>query len=185
MKLLLASVRILALAFLVCCVAYPLVILGFGRTFAPDSVEGSLVRANDGTVLGSRLIGQGFSSPRYFWPRPSAVDYNAAAAGGSNLSPAGEKVRTRGVESVALFEATASRPLPSDLATASGSGLDPDITLAAVLFQIPRVAAARGIPEDELRALATRLAETSALAPEPRVNVLRLNVSLDALRLTP
>lgn len=181
MKLVLSSLRILAVAFLVCSVAYPLFVLGLGRAVAPDSAEGSLLRANDGTVIGSRLIAQSFSSPGYFWPRPSAVGYNAAAAGGSNLNPAGEKVRARGREIVKRFGAAPARPLPPDLATTSGSGLDPHISLAAALFQAPRVAAARGIAEDDLRTLVTRLAEADAFAPHPRINVLRLNVALDAL----
>ncbi len=171
MKLLIASLRILAAAFVVCCIAYPLAVWGFGRVVAPASAEGSLIRTADGTVVGSRLIAQAFTSPRYFWPRPSAADYNAAGAAGSNLNPAGEKVRARGEGMVARYGATPERPLPADLATASGAGLDPHISREAADYQVERVAAARGLsPEQVHGVLGSGL-----------VNVLEANLALDAL----
>lgn len=185
MNALIASIRLAVFSIIVCCIAYPLAVWGFARFASPEAAEGSLLRGPDGTVIGSSLVGQVFSSPRYFWPRPSAVDYNAAAAAGSNLSPAGEKVRERGLKITELHGATFAHPLPPDLATASGSGLDPDISLEAALFQVPRVAAERRIPEADVRALVTRLALSNPLAPRPRVNVLQVNLALDALASAP
>lgn len=176
MKLLLASLRILSAAFVICSVVYPLVVLGFARAAAPVSAEGSLVHAADGAVVGSRLIAQSFTSPRYFWPRPSAVDHNAAAAAGSNLSPAGQTVRARGGDTVTRYGATPDRPLPADLATTSGSGLDPHISRAGAEYQVARVAAARGLPADRVRDL---------LPAAGAVNVLELNLALDALSSRP
>jgi potassium-transporting ATPase KdpC subunit len=185
MKILLASIRLAIFSILICCVAYPLAVGGFAVIASPHGAEGSLVRASDGTLVGSSLVGQVFSSPIYFWPRPSAVEYNAAAAGGSNLSPASEKVRDRGAAMVALHGATPERPLPADLATASGSGLDPHISLEGALFQAPRVASARGLALERVRALAEECATSNPLAPGPIVSVLRLNLALDAVELNP
>jgi K+-transporting ATPase ATPase C chain len=185
MNALIASIRLALFSLIVCCVAYPLAVWQFARLAAPETAEASLVRGPDGSVVGSSLIGQVFSSPGYFWPRPSAVDYNAAAAAGSNLSPASGKVRERGAKMVDLHGATPANPLPADLATASGSGLDPDISLEAALFQAPRVAGARGLPEEKVRALVANLAQSNPLAPQPRINVLRVNLSLDALSSLP
>lgn len=177
-----ASLRLAATTLVVCCVLYPALIFGFARLAAPDSAEGSLVRRADGTVIGSRFIAQAFVSPEYFWPRPSAVDFHAAAAGGSNLSPAGEKVRERGIELVARFGATTARPLPADLAAASGSGLDPNISRAAAEFQTGRVAAARGLNEATVQELVRSLSRPVAAFDRSEVlNVLELNLALDRL----
>jgi len=125
------SIRIGLVTMVICCLLYPLVVLGIGQTLTPNSANGSLVSNGLGEIVGSKLIAQKFDRPEYFWPRPSAVDYNAAAAGGSNLSPANPELRERAKTLVARFKATAEDPIPADLVTASGSGLDPNITLTA------------------------------------------------------
>ncbi len=181
MKILFASLRIAAVTLLVCCVAYPLVILAAAKVIAPASAEGSLVRAADGTVVGSRQVAQAFTQPRYFWPRPSAVDYNGTGAGGSNLSPASPALAERARETLASYGTTT--PIPADLVTASGSGLDPHISLAGAQYQASRVAAARGLPEERVRELIETEAQVvgASFAPERIVNVLEINVALDQL----
>jgi len=162
-------------------VAYPLFVTVLGQAAFGEQAQGSLVRG-DGKVIGAELIGQAFSRPEYFHGRPSAAGkdgYDAAASSGSNLGPTGKAL----IERVAETTGGAERPFPADLATASGSGLDPHISPAAALFQAPRVAQARGLPEATVRELVARLAEGRQLGflGEPRVNVLRLNLALDAL----
>lgn len=184
MKHILSSLKIGAATILVCCVVYPAVVFGFARFAAGDSSEGSLIRDGAGRVVGSRLIAQKFTRPQYFWPRPSAVDFNAAAAGGSNKSSAGPALRERALSLIALNGASASRPIPADLIAASGSGLDPHITIPAARFQIPRVAAARNINPDLVDSLVQKTARTGAgpFSPVPLVNVLELNLALDRMR---
>ncbi len=179
-----ASLRIAIATILLCAGLYPLVIFSFARFAAPESASGSLLRDKAGRVVGSRLICQPFSKPGYFWPRPSAVRYNAAGAGGSNLSPASSEVRQRAVQTVADFGADANKPLPADLAAASGSGLDPFITLQAALFQAPRVAAARGISLAGVEAAirSQTAGQQPFLSGEGLVNVLVLNRELDAVK---
>ena len=174
--------RIVLATLAICCLLYGLFILGFAQSSPhPEQANGSLLRNGKGEAIGSELIAQGFSQPRYFWPRPSAVDYNAAAAGGSNLSPANPELRTRAQASVARLGADSSHPLPADLATASGSGLDPQITLAAAQFQAARVAAARGLPVAIVAGVLDRFAVRPGgpFAPVPVVNVLQVNLELD------
>ena len=177
-----ASLRITLVTITLCGGLYPVAIWSFARVAAPELASGSLVRDRDGNVVGSRLIAQSFSESQYFWPRPSAVNYNASASGGSNLSPAGFEVRDRATKTVAAFGADAKRPLPADLAAASGSGLDPDITLEAALWQAPRVAQARAMPlatvEAEIRRNASK--NRPFWSGEGLVNVLALNMALDA-----
>jgi K+-transporting ATPase ATPase C chain len=148
----------------------------------PWQAAGSLIRGADGrTVIGSELIAQRFESDRYFHPRPSAVDYKADAAGGSNLGTNNPELKKAiAVRSQAL-KATRERPAPVDLVTASGSGLDPDISPAAAQFQAPRVAAARGLSIEKVRALIERQTNSSGaiIGAPPRVNVLLLNLALD------
>ncbi len=144
--------------------------------------EGSLVSDNNGAVIGSELIAQSFSRPGYFWPRPSAVNYDASASGGSNLSPANPEVRKRAAEMIVKMGHSGVELIPADLVTASGSGLDPDITLSAAKYQAERVASARGIPLKEVIKLLERNARTPGgiLSGEPLVNVLSVNIELDS-----
>jgi K+-transporting ATPase ATPase C chain len=181
MQSLIASIRLVVATLLVCVVGYTAVIWGVGRILVPDAAQGSLVTAEDGTVVGSRLIAQKFTQPRYFWPRPSAVDYNAAGAGGSNKSPTSSDLTDRAREIVAQYGATAENPLPPELAAASGGGLDPHISERAARYQVARVAAARGVPKTDVEAvLATHVfAPGAALTPDRLVNVLELNLALD------
>lgn len=178
-----ASVRVVFITMVMCCLLYPLVILGMGQAFMPNSANGSLVRNGQGEVVGSRLIAQRFDRPEYLWPRPSAVVYNAAASGGSNLSPANPEVRERAKTLVARFGASAHDPIPADLVTASGSGLDSNITLAAAKYQAKRVAVARGLLVETVMGLLDKYAHRpgGALTPQPLVNVLLVNMALDGL----
>lgn len=177
------SIRIVLVTMVICCLLYPLVILGLGQTLTPNSANGSLVSNGRGEIVGSKLIAQKFDRPEYFWPRPSAVDYNAAAAGGSNLSPTNPELRERAKTLVARFKATAEDPIPADLVTASGSGLDPNITLTAARYQAGRVATARGLSSETIMELLDRYARRpgGVLTPQPLVNVLLVNMALDRL----
>ena len=176
---------------------YPLGMTGIAQLVFPRQANGSLIEA-DGKVVGSALIGQSFVSPKYFHGRPSAttepdpkdptktipVPYAADNSAGSNLGPTSKALVDRVKSDVARLHAeNPSAPIPVDLVTSSASGLDPDITPAAALFQVPRVAKARGVPENRLRRLvAANIDERLfGLIGEPRVNVLRLNLALDAL----
>ena len=175
------SLRVVLATMLSCSLLYPLVIWGLGQTLTPDSANGSLIKDDQGKLLGSKLLAQRFQRPEYLWPRPSAVDYDSSAAGGSNLSPTSPKLRERAESLVARFGASADRPLPADLVTASGSGLDPHITLAAARYQAARVSAARGASAGAVLKLLNQLAfrPGRALTPQPLVNVLLVNRALD------
>jgi K+-transporting ATPase ATPase C chain len=176
------SLRLWAATFLVCVVAYAALILGMGQALAPAKAQGSLIERG-GVTVGSALIAQPFSEPRYFWPRPSAADYDGMGSAGSNLSPTSDDLRARASETVARYGADLDRPLPADLVAASGGGLDPHISLAGALYQVPRVAAARAMSAPDVEALVRGNAETpgAVFAPAPIVNVLLLNMALDAL----
>lgn len=167
---------------------YPLAVTGLAQVLFPRQADGSLVM-RDGEIVGSELIGQPFTDPRYFWPRPSAtpgMPYNARASGASNLAPTHrkliEEVRRR-ADAWCAAHPDRPGPPPPDLVTASASGLDPHISLAAALYQVPRVARARGLPEEAVRQLVLRRAEHPlwGFLGEPRVNVLLLNLDLDRL----
>lgn len=177
------SIRIVFVTMVICCLLYTLVILGLGQTLTPHSTNGSLVSNGRGEIVGSELLAQMFDQPEYFWPRPSAVDSNAAAAGGSNLSPTNPELRERAKALVTQIEASPQNPIPADLVTASGSGLDPNITLAAARYQTERVASARGLSVETIMGLLDKYAHRpgGALTPQPLVNVLLVNMELDRL----
>jgi len=164
---------------------YPFAILGIGKAAFPAAANGSLV-TREGSVVGSSLIGQPFADPRYFWPRPSAAGngYDAANSSGSNLGPTSQKLMDRIAETIASLRGTGIEgALPADAVTASGSGLDPDISPAYARAQIARVAASRSLPVETVDQLVAANTEAPALGffGEPRVNVLKLNLALDAI----
>jgi K+-transporting ATPase ATPase C chain len=178
------SVLFTAVTILLFGVVYHLVIWGVARTVFPSQAEGSLIRRGDGTIVGSRLIAQRFTRPEYFQPRPSAVDYNAASTGGSNLGPTNadhlKSVRERLDATVALEGVKANR-VPSEMLTASGAGLDPHIPPNAAEIQTARVARARNVSADRVRELVRSHTEgpTFGFLGRSRVNVLELNLALD------
>jgi K+-transporting ATPase ATPase C chain len=166
-------------------ILYPLALTAAGQAVFPSAANGSLIKRN-GTVVGSALIGQNFAEPRYFWPRPSAAGngYDAANSSGSNLGPTSARLMDRIGGTVAALEATGIQtPLPGDAATASGSGLDPDISPDYARLQIARVAAARALPVETVETLVSAHIKGPFLGilGENRVNVLKLNLALDAL----
>jgi K+-transporting ATPase ATPase C chain len=170
-------------------IAYPLVMTGVAQVVFPHQARGSLIE-RDGKVVGSELIGQQFDDPKYFWSRPSATGptpYNAAASTGSNYGPTNpaqlDAVRGR-VDNLRKAHPDQSGPIPIDLVTASGSGLDPHISPAAAEFQVGRVAKTRGLDENTVRDLVAKhtTSRTFGLLGEPRVNVLELNLALDVLK---
>lgn len=171
-------------------IAYPLVVTGIARLIFPKQAEGSLIRDSEGKVIGSRLIGQPFTGPGYFHSRPSAAGagYDGTSSGGTNLGPTSRKlIEERVAPAVAAARAEnpgAAEKVPVDLVTSSASGLDPHITPAAAEFQLARVARERGLSEDEVRRLvaAHTAGRQLGILGEPRVNVLELNLALDAVR---
>lgn len=185
-SLLLSSLRMLVVLTVLTGVAYPLLVTGLAQLAFPAQANGSLLRRGDG-LAGSALIGQPFADPKHFWGRPSATSpqpYNGMASSGSNLgarNPALAQAVADRVQALRDADPEAPLPVPADLVTASASGLDPHISVAAAQYQVRRVATARGLPIDEVRALVARHVEppTFGILGEPRVNVLRLNLDLD------
>src|SRR2546423_2271670 len=190
------AIILLVLLTLTTGLAYPLAMTAIAGVICPKQAQGSLIE-KDGKVIGSALIGQEFKDDRYFHGRPSATTapdpadstktvpapYNAANSGGSNLGPTSKALNDRVKEDIDKLKAeNSSAAVPIDLVTTSASGLDPDISPEGALFQVPRIARARNIPEDRVRALITENTKGpfAGLLGEPRVNVLALNLALDA-----
>jgi potassium-transporting ATPase KdpC subunit len=182
------AILILVALTVVTGVAYPLLVSGIAQLVFPGQANGGLIQ-RDGKVLGSALIGQPFSAPQYFWSRPSAtgpVAYNAGASSGSNqgpLNPAHVDAVEARIEALQAADPGQTAPIPVDLVTASGSGLDPHISPAAAQYQVPRVARSRGLPEDKVRELVAQhtAGRQLRILGEPRVNVLELNLALDSV----
>lgn len=168
---------------------YPLVVTGIAQLIFPARANGSLI-VHNGQTVGSTLIGQQFDDPKYFWGRLSATGkypYNAAASSGSNLGPTNpallDEVKAR-IAALKAADPSNTQPIPVDLVTSSGSGLDPNISIAAALYQVPRVAKIRGLSESAVRVLVNRYTQGRQLGflGEPRVNVLGLNLALDEIK---
>ena len=175
------ALRACLVTFVLCAVLYPAVVWGLAQLLFPSQAEGSLIYNDDRTVLGSELIAQPFKSARYFHPRPSFVNYKADAAGASNHSTNNLDLHQAVVARLEALEATSEHPVPVDLVTASGSGLDPDISPESAAYQAPRVATARGMSLKRVQSLVEGATSRSGaiLGAPPRVNVLLLNLALD------
>ena len=183
------SLMTLLLFTLLTGLVYPLAVTGIAQLIFPYQANGSLMQ-RDGQGIGSQLIGQSFTAPQYFWGRPSATapfPYNAAASSGSNLAstnPALEQAIQARIQALQSADPGNDSPIPVDLVTASASGLDPHISVAAALYQVPRVALRRGLSEAQVRLLVAQYTEAPQFGflGEPRVNVLMLNLALDGLQ---
>ena len=170
--------------------AYPLAVTGIAQVVFPGASDGSIVKDANGSVIGSSIIGQNFTDPKYFWGRPSAAGdgYDAANSGGSNLGPTSEKLRELVQQRAEALRKASNLPadalVPAELVTASASGLDPNISPDAARFQAPRIAQARGLSADQVLKLIDDHTDgrTLGFMGEPKVNVLELNMALDALK---
>jgi K+-transporting ATPase ATPase C chain len=175
---------------IVCCGLYPLIVFGVSQTLFRDKANGSLLVDQAGTIRGSKLLGQGFTDPKYFHPRPSAAGngYDAANSSGSNLGPTSQKLKDAIKDRIDAYRKenglSADQDVPADAVTASGSGLDPHISPRNAEFQVPRVARARGLSEDKVRELIHQSTEGRDLGilGDLGVNVLQLNLALDQLK---
>jgi potassium-transporting ATPase KdpC subunit len=184
MKDLITSALMILVLTITLGVIYPLAVWGVAQIVFPHRANGSLIKNERGEIVGSELIGQRFSSDKYFHSRPSAAGngYDAGASGGSNLGPTSQKLIERVKSAAAALQAENPKtPIPADLVTTSASGLDPQISPAAAEFQIPRIAKARNLSEGDLRKLVAKFTEDRdfGIFGEPRVNVLKLNLELD------
>jgi K+-transporting ATPase ATPase C chain len=183
----LIAFRVTLFTLLLTGVAYPLLVTGLAQLIFPYQAGGSLIKDDRGSLVGSALIGQRFSNPAYFQPRPSAAGepgYDPTASGGSNLGPTSQKLRDRAISDLDRLKKEnpeAASSVPAELVTASASGLDPHLSLAGALWQAPRVARARGVAPERLEALVRSYLEGRdwGFLGEPRVNVLLLNLALD------
>src|SRR5512143_3618737 len=186
-SLIMVALRATVVTLVLTGLAYPLAMTGVAQLLFPYRANGSLVTDEHGTVVGSELIGQAFTRPEYLWPRPSAAGsdgYDATSSSGSNLGPTSQKLRDRITADIARLTETnpdASGPIPSDLVTASASGLDPHLSPAAALWQVPRVARARNVAPERVQQVVQAEIEGRdlGLLGESRVNVLSLNLALD------
>lgn len=177
----------------VCCGLYPLIVFGISKALFHDKANGSLIRDKDGAVRGSRLLAQGFTAEKYFHPRPSAAGngYDAASSGGSNLGPTSRKLDAAIKDRIDAYRKenglSENEPIPADAVTASGSGLDPHISLRNAELQTARVARARGLSQDKVRELIQRCTDARdfGVFGDPGVNVLELNLALDSLGAQP
>lgn len=181
MNEIIASLRLVVFTMIICVVGYSTLILSFAQVVTPSGARGSLIKDKYGKIVGSKLIAQKFTDPRYFWARPSAVDYNASATGASNKSPTSRDLTDRAIQIVKQFGASANEPLPAELVAASGSGIDPHITEEAALYQVSRVAKARGMSEGNVTGLVKRHAFNLGrfMIEDRLINVLELNLALD------
>ncbi len=186
MKLFIQSIRQTILWTVIAGVAYPLVMTGIAQLLFHKQANGSLIERN-GQVVGSELIAQQFTGDKYFWPRPSAGSYATVPSGASNLGPTSQALQSNVTANATAFRTgnklAADAPVPADMVFTSASGLDPHISPESARLQVARVAAARGIAEDQVKALVERFVEPPqwGVFGEPRVNVLELNVALDDL----
>jgi K+-transporting ATPase ATPase C chain len=168
-------------------IIYPVTVTGIAQLLFPHQASGSIINIEDGKAIGSELIGQQFDAPKYFWGRLSAVEYNADLSSGSNYGPMNpallEAVQSR-IDALKASDPNNTLPIPVDLVTASASGLDPHISVAAALYQVHRVASARGLSEADIQSLVEKYTEGRQLGflGEPRVNVLLLNLALDEIQ---
>jgi K+-transporting ATPase ATPase C chain len=175
---------------IVCCGLYPLVVFGISQLFFAEKANGSLIVAKDGTVRGSQLIGQGFTAEKYFHPRPSAAGngYDALSSGGSNLGPTSQKLNDAVKDRIDAYRKENNlkpdEAVPADAATASASGLDPHISIRNAALQLARVVKARNLSIEQVQRLVTQNTDWSDLGflGEPGVNVLKLNLALDAVK---
>jgi K+-transporting ATPase ATPase C chain len=185
-KTLLIALRTTAVTLILTGIVYPYMVTGFAQLLFPHQANGSLVTDERGQVVGSELIGQGFTHPAYFQPRPSAAGagYDATASSGSNLGPTSKKLQDRVVQDLERLKEenpAAPGPVPAELVTTSGSGLDPHLSPQAALWQVPRVASARGITSERVKTVVETVIEGRDIGVlgEPRVNLLLLNLALD------
>ena len=187
MKTMTIALRMTIVTLVLTGLLYPFVITGLAQVLFPWRANGSLITEEKGQVVGSELIAQGFSNPAYFQPRPSAAGekgYDATASGGSNLGPTSKKLQDRINADLKRLKAEnpeATEPVPAELVTASASGLDPHLSPEGMLWQVPRVAKARGVAPDRIKAVVDANVEgrTFGILGEPRVNVLLVNLALD------
>jgi potassium-transporting ATPase KdpC subunit len=187
MKTMTTALRTAIVTLVLTGLIYPFLMTGIAQVLFPWRASGSLVTDEKGQVIGSELIGQGFTNPAYFQPRPSAAGekgYDATASGGSNLGPTSKKLQDRIAEELMRLKAEnpqAAGPVPAELVTASASGLDPHLSPETMLWQLPRVAKARGVAPERIKAVVESRVEgrTFGILGEPRVNVLMVNLALD------
>ncbi len=187
-KMVWITLRTSAVLFIVCCVIYQLAITGIAKLIMPHQASGSLIYNSQHQVIGSELIGQEFKDPQFFQGRVSSVDYNANGSGSSNLAPSNPALMERMKASIEEWKKQNSdvpvSSLPMDLITNSGSGLDPDISPAAAMAQVPRISKLTGVSQDKLQALITQTTTPPQLGMlgDPAVNVLKLNIGLEQLK---